>query len=170
MQKSEKPKKEPEAEIPGRKGKRDFEVSSVSCDMLKRVAAVLKRNEISVFEYDQKTCAAVFYDDSLRKSTEVSDLLRHVDTDPRLYDDDRWKVRAFFEGNLRGPIEFRYTDSDGCLRRKMLDAVTAIEGGQGAGLLGTLHDVTEEKSREKILEDQARKDSLTGLYNQLFGK
>ena len=170
MQKSEKPKKEPEAEIPGRKGKRDFEVSSVSCDMLKRVAAVLKRNEISVFEYDQKTCAAVFYDDSLRKSTEVSDLLRHVDTDPRLYDDDRWKVRAFFEGNLRGPIEFRYTDSDGCLRRKMLDAVTAIEGGLGAGLLGTIHDVTEEKSREKILEDQARKDSLTGLYNQLFGK
>ena len=37
-------------------------------------------------------------------------------------------------------------------------------------LIGSTRDITEQRKQEKKLKERARKDSLTGLYNQVYGK
>ena len=131
MQKSGETKTGP---ADGACGRREEEISgglSVDREMLKRIAAVLKRNEISVFEFDQKTGRAVFYDESLETGVEVQDFLNQIERDQRICADDVWKVRAFCQGSLRGPIEIRMRGADGSLRRKMLDAAPPLDSGTG---------------------------------------
>ena len=42
------------------------------------------------------------------------------------------------------------------------------EGDQS--VIGCIRDITEIRKREELLEDQARRDSMTGLYNHDTGK
>ena len=37
-------------------------------------------------------------------------------------------------------------------------------------LIGSTRNITEQRKQEKKLKERARKDSLTGLYNQVYGK
>ena len=171
MQKSEETKTEPVDAVLDRKEKCPPDRFQVDQETLDRIAAVLKRNKISVFEFDRKAQQIFFYDESLKSGKLVLDFPKQLELNQSIYADDKWKVRAFLQGSLRGPIELRFAEENGETSRKMLDAVPPADGNwQPDRLLGTITDVTAEKQKAQILEDQARKDSLTGLYNQLFGK
>jgi diguanylate cyclase (GGDEF)-like protein len=140
-------------------------------DMLDKISAVLKRDKISVFEFDQKAKKLTIYMENLETGKEIPDFPDCLSENPRIAPEDLWKTQSFFRGDLRGPIEFPYQEKSGQARRKILDIVPLPAGGEAEGiLLGTIRDVTEEKNREELLREQARKDSLTGLYNHLFGK
>lgn len=140
-------------------------------EKLEKIAAVLKNTGISVFEYYLKEDRFVLYDERLKTVEEVSQYLSYLEADPKIYPEDRWKAISFFQGGVRGPAEIRVMDENGSLLRKRLDA-TQISGYGAASrrLIGSIKDVTAEKKREEVLEEQARRDSLTRLYNQFFGK
>ena len=77
----------------------------------------------------------------------------------------------FYKGNLRGPVEIRTLEKKGEVRRKILDASLLKGIGEDPDrLIVSVKDVTKEKRREELLEEQAQRDSLTMLYNQQTGK
>lgn len=49
-----------------------------------------------------------------------------------------------------------------------MDALQKEEGDRS--VIGCIRDITEIRKREELLEDQARRDSMTGLYNHDTGK
>ena len=54
---------------------------------------------------------------------------------------------------------------------KMLVQILSIKDMEPAVCIPVaIRDVTQEKHREAVLEDQAKRDSLTMLYNRLFGR
>lgn len=140
-------------------------------ERLEKLIALLKGNGNSVFEYLTEEKKMILYDDHLEVVREIPDYLAYIRNNLHIHPEDQWKVVEFFSGTCRGTIEIRVTEETGRIARKVLDA-TLIPGKDGEQdvLMGVDRDVTEEKTRQRLLEDQAKRDSLTKLYNHYSGK
>ena len=76
-------------------------------------------------------------------------------------------MREFLLGQTLGTVELKLLKK-GHYKRVLLDALQKEEGDQS--VIGCIRDITEIRKREELLEDQARRDSMTGLYNHDTGK
>lgn len=138
---------------------------------LAKLAVILKNSNISVFEYLLSKDTFILYDDRLQVSRTIPDYLSHLKTDGLIHPEDHRKVVEFFQMKRNGPLEIRVIAKDNNTGRKILDA-SLITGNdmQPDILVGTIKDVTLEREREELLENQAKRDSLTMLYNHISGK
>lgn len=138
---------------------------------LEGLASVLKDSRISVFEYEPQTDVFVSYNGDFGLEKRIPDFLSYLETESGVHPEDRWKVREFFEGKFRGEVAIRFQDETGGERRQVLNSVFLKgDGGTEDVILGVIRDQTMEQEREALLEHQAKRDSLTGLYNQRFGR
>lgn len=138
---------------------------------MRKFSVILKKNGILVLEYFIKEDRLVEYDTGLKPIREIPHYLAVLEQDPQIHPEDRWKAVEFYKGNLRGPVEIRTLGKEGEVFRKILDAsLLKEEEGKAERLIVSVKDVTMEKKREELLEEQARRDSLTMLYNQHTGK
>ncbi len=136
-----------------------------------KFSVILKKNGILVLEYIIKEDRLVVYDEQLSPIRELEHCLSLLEQDPYIHPEDRWKAVEFYKGNLRGPVEIRTLEKEGEVRRKILDAsLLKGEGDEPDRLIVSMKDITKEKRREELLEEQAQRDSLTMLYNQQTGK
>lgn len=137
---------------------------------LEKLAFLLHRNGITIFEYFIKEEKMRIYNEHFLVVHEIPDFLRYLDTQNCIHPDDIWKTQEFYKGRIRGPIELRVFTPAGEMKRKILDA-SLIEDATGQSyLIGCEWDVTEEKAQEEVLETRAKKDAMTGLYNHFAGK
>lgn len=138
---------------------------------VKKLAAVLKKNGVAVFEYLLKEDRLIVYDEELKIEREISGYLAYLEKNTKIHPEDRWKAIAFYQGRFREPVEVRVMEEDGRVKRVVISAVLMKDEEDGSDyLLCSSKNVTEDKVREELLEDQARKDPLTGLYNRFAGK
>ena len=131
--------------------------------------AILRNNQLSICQYLTKEDALVIYDRSLAVRQVLPGYLRHLEERAAIHPEDRWKVQEFFQGKIHGEMEVRLQRKTG--PAKMLVQILSIKDMEPAVCIPVaIRDVTQEKHREAVLEDQAKRDSLTMLYNRLFGR
>ena len=88
----------------------------------------------------------------------------------QLRPEDSWQMRELLTGSLHGPMELRSTRTQGEETVYEVDAVPSEDEAAGRIYLGYIRDITLEKAKEKSLRQQAQRDSLTLLYNNMTGK
>lgn len=138
---------------------------------LKKIAAILKSGGLSIFEYLPAKDRLIVYNENLDPDCEIENYLSYLEKDAKIYPEDKWKILAFFQRRLTCGIEIRVIGDRGAILQKHLDIAELCDESEEIGtLIGSVRDVTIEKKTEKILEDQAKRDLLTGLYNYYFGK
>lgn len=136
-----------------------------------KVAEILKESGIQIFEYYMDEDKLVVYNDMQECGTEIPSYMAYLETQTIVHPEDRWKAIEFYRGRMKGPIELRTMEEDGKKSRRLVDASEMRDEKTGTRiLLGYSKDISADKRREEILEEQARRDPLTRLYNHFSGK
>lgn len=146
---------------------------SFSEDGLKwdKLSTVLKMDGATVFEYCPQEDKLILYDGQMEPSTELFDYLSNMESGSRIRHKDHLKVEELLTGKCEGPIEVRVKEADGRPTRKIMDV--SPMNGDGSGkktLIGIVRDITVQKKKEEFLEEQAKKDAMTSLYNHFYGR
>lgn len=136
---------------------------------LEKMEILLKSKGMTAFEYFPQGDTLILYDDELRVDKTIPGYVKHLETSEMLHPEDRWRIVDFFRGKLKGPIEIRTRTLSGDKKNRVLDALL-VEEKDSSILVGYTRDITEEKERKKILEEQAKRDAMTRLYNRFWGK
>lgn len=133
------------------------------------LSAILKSCGMKFCEYMMKEDRLIFYDDTLTVEREIPHYMKYLQDNSSVYPEDRWIIKDFYQGKIRGEAIVRILM--GKKMTKLLFQVLPMEGTDPSVCLPILaKDITREKDREALLEQQAMKDSLTSLYNHFFGK
>lgn len=140
------------------------------CEQKKEILSAILKNCGMVFcEYLVKEDRLIFYDDTLTVKKEISDYLEYLQHDSFIHPEDRWKMKDFYQGKIRGETEVRLLHDQKNIR--LLFQAIPVGGVDASVRLSVLvKDITTAKDREALLEERAMKDSLTSLYNHFFGK
>lgn len=133
------------------------------------LSAILKNGRMKFCEYMIKEDRLILYDDTLTVEREIPHYMEHLQNNSSVHPEDRWIVKDFYEGKIRGEAVVRIL-----LGKKMTKCLFQVlpmeEMDMSVCLPILVKDITREKDREALLEEQAMKDSLTSLYNHFFGK
>ena len=133
------------------------------------LSAILKSCGMKFCEYMMKEDRLIFYDDTLTVEREIPHYMKYLQDNSSVHPEDRWIIKDFYQGKIRGEAIVRILM--GKKMTKLLFQVLPMEGTDPSVCLRILaKDITREKDREALLEQQAMKDSLTSLYNHFFGK
>lgn len=123
--------------------------------MLKHLSAILEKSGVIIFEYHIKTDTLIRYDKELKVEVKIPKYCDYLRDKTRIYPDDRWKTIEFYSGRIKGPIDIREVDEDGCISRKRLETVSVEdEAGEPGILFGMVIDVTGEWHQEERLEHE----------------
>ena len=129
---------------------------------------LMQHAHMYMFTYSQDTDEMNVYDSSLARIDRICGILRDPYRSSMVHPDDIWKLQEFLEKKLQGPIEIRVKkQSDGDYDNLSMDSIAE---NNGAVFMGSMRNVTKVRKKEQILQEQAQKDSLTGLYNHQTGK
>ena len=129
---------------------------------------LMQHAHMYMFTYSQDTDEMNVYDSNLTRIDKICGILRDPYRSSMVHPDDIWKLQEFLEERLQGPIEIRVKKiSDGDYDNLSMDSI--IENNESV-FIGSMRNVTKVRKKEQILQEQAQKDSLTGLYNHLTGK
>ena len=123
--------------------------------MLKHLSAILEKSGVIIFEYHIKTDTLIRYNKELEVEVEIPKYCDYLRDKTRIYPDDRWKAIEFYSGRIKGPIDIREVDDDGCISRKRLETVSISENGDAGEpgiLFGMVIDVTGEWRQEDRLD------------------
>ena len=133
------------------------------------LTAIFKNNAFIICEYVVETDTFVIYDEEMNARKMIPNYLEYLEQDSIIHPQDRQKVRDLYLGKARGQTEIRIQKGDKTVR--MLVQILSINGIDKSKRLPLMvTDITKEKTREEILEEQATKDALTSLYNYSFGR
>lgn len=94
----------------------------------------------------------------------------YIDDKSKIYPEDREKVKQLYKEAKEATIEIREFGEDGDIKYSVLEFMKIVNEDGKLTLIGSTRDITEQRKQEKKLKERARKDSLTGLYNQVYGK
>lgn len=140
-------------------------------EKMQKLTAVLKESGIQVFEYYPEEDTIIVYDDLLKDGKAIPEYLSYLEKETRVHPEDRWKAVEFYKERLRGPIELRTIGEDGRIHKKVVEASVVQDKKTGKRMLfGNAKDISADKQREEILEEQAKRDPLTRLYNNISGR
>lgn len=138
---------------------------------LDKLSAILKKDGVTAFEYHMQADRMILYDDRMEASAELPDYLSRMKDRGNIRLKDQWKVEELLTGKCEGPIEVRMKEEDGRSTRKIFDVSPVQEDGAGCEILvGIIRDITVQRKKEQLLEDQAKKDAMTSLYNHFYGR
>lgn len=136
-----------------------------------KILRIFNSSGLSAFQYFPEEDTLILYDNHLCALSTHHRYLATLETQSHIHPEDRWKATEFFSGRLRKPIELRMLLEDGSIMRWILDGSYMTDPDTSCEVfLGSIRDITLEKQRSELLEEQAMRDSLTRLYNHYFGK
>lgn len=148
-----------------------METLQVNEKQVRKLATVLKNSKIRMFEYLVDEDTLVVYDDKFHVAKIVTDYMDYIEQKSRIHPEDREKIKRLYKEAKDESIEIREIESDGTIKRTVVELTKMFDEETGKLILvGSSRDITEQKEVEKRLKEEARKDSLTGLYNQVYGK
>ena len=136
----------------------------------KYLTAILKNSGVQVFEYYPEDDKLILYNEQMQAVKEILNYLVYLKKDTVIHPEDRWKAIEFYSQMPEGRMEVRTVEKGGNVHRKEIVMTQINEEGQPVCCVGCVRDVTLEKDKEKVMEELAKKDSLTGLYNHFWGE
>ena len=131
--------------------------------------AILKTKDITFCEYLVKENRLLIYDDTLTVKRQIPNYLAYLEAESLVHPEDRQKARAFCQGRTRGDLEVRAV-LDGKVTKLSVQVLHLVDLDFSSRLPLLIQDVTQEKHQQALLEERATKDSLTRLYNPVFGR
>ncbi|MCC8045176.1 MAG: EAL domain-containing protein [Clostridiales bacterium] len=144
---------------------------------LRELAGLMKSSGISIFEYCPLKDRMVIYDGDLKVKRYLPDYLTRLDEHTEVSEKDRPRVIDLMHGKSFDPIEVKMQDANGrsahCILALSPNTSASSENPsvpKSHSLIGTITDVTLDREREEILKQKARRDSLTMLYNNSYGR
>ena len=72
-----------------------------------KLKMLIRSMRITVFEYFPNEDRLVLYDDNLEEKKEVESFLDYITEEKRIHPEDKWLVKEFLQGRMRGPVEIR---------------------------------------------------------------
>ena len=147
-----------------------MEISKVDRKQIEKLAIVLKNSRIKIFEYLVDEDTLVVYDEKFHIEKTIAGYMDYIDDKSKIYPEDREKVKQLYKEAKEATIEIREFGEDGDIKYSVLEFMKIVNEDGKLTLIGSTRDITEQRKQEKKLKERARKDSLTGLYNQVYGK
>lgn len=147
-----------------------METLQVNEKQVKKLATVLKNSRIRMFEYLVDEDTLVVYDDKFHIEKTIAGYMDYIDDKSKIHPEDREKVKQLYKEAKEESLEIREFGKDGDIKRTVLELTKMVNEEGKLILVGSARDVTEQREHENKLKERARKDSLTGLYNQVYGK
>lgn len=127
-------------------------------------ARTLSRSGIDVYAYDTKEDRMVFFSDQKNCCREILDWQDSAEIRRWIHPEDQDTFQRMLRSGREESLEIRMVE-DGVTRRKLVEAQPVDD----RFVTGIIRDVTVERKRERMLEEQAHRDPLTGLYNRSWG-
>lgn len=147
-----------------------MEIPKVDRKQIEKLAIVLKNSRIKIFEYLVDEDTLVVYDEKFHIEKTIAGYMDYIDDKSKIYPEDREKVKQLYKEAKEATIEIREFGEDGDIKYSVLEFMKIVNEDGKLTLIGSTRDITEQRKQEKKLKERARKDSLTGLYNQVYGK
>lgn len=147
-----------------------MEIPKVDRKQIEKLAIVLKNSRIKIFEYLVDEDTLVVYDEKFHIEKTIAGYMDYIDDKSKIYPEDREKVKQLYKEAKEATIEIREFGEDGDIKYSILEFMKIVNEDGKLTLIGSTRDITEQRKQEKKLKERARKDSLTGLYNQVYGK
>ncbi|MBR9936863.1 EAL domain-containing protein [Oscillospiraceae bacterium Marseille-Q3528] len=123
-------------------------------------ARTLRRSGIYVYAYDKEEDRMVFFSDQENCCREVLHWQDSSEIRSWIHPEDRDIFAQLLKGSREESAEIRMVEG-GSIRRKQVE----LQPVDDRFVTGIIRDVTVER----LLEEQAQRDSLTGLYNRSRG-
>ena len=147
-----------------------METLQVNRKQIEKLAIVLKNSRIKIFEYLVDEDTLVVYDEKFHIEKTIAGYMDYIDDKSKIYPEDREKVKQLYKEAKEATIEIREFGEDGDIKYSVLEFMKIVNEDGKLTLIGSTRDITEQRKQEKKLKERTRKDSLTGLYNQVYGK
>lgn len=125
---------------------------------------------VMLFEYMPPNDEFVIYNSRLEVHRQCRGYLASLASNPRINDADKPKITAILRGQSSEPAEVCIRGENGGQAYYAVSVVQKLaSGGESFSVVGTIKDVTSEKTHELTLREQANCDPLTGLCNRVYG-
>lgn len=139
----------------------------------KKMQSVIKnllRSGLEIFEYSPSADFMTIYF-QVGKYKILEHYLENLKDNSSIHPEDKWIIEELLTGRLKRRMEVRFLDKNKNIVLRTVD-VEPYESdcAEEVSIIGIARDVTKEEKKKKILEEQVKKDSMTGLYNQFYGK
>lgn len=147
-------------------------IQKIQSELLKereRYSVILSLNSDCFFEYDLQNDSIVFTKNSEFSECSgrtISHVKEYLIKEKLIHKEDIHKCLQFLEANSNGEVEFRYIDFKGnqiwCMARGvvMQDCTTNT-------ILGCIININKQKQENLRLQEQAKLDGLTRLFNKV---
>ena len=131
--------------------------------------AVFKEGDMGVCEYLPEEDKLLIYNEELAVSQEIPQYIAGIMENSRFHPEDRWAAREFFLRRAGEETVLRVVAGDRTIST-LIQMLPVPEYDPAKRLTVVMRDVTKEKRREALLEERAKRDSMTGLYNHFYGR
>ena len=133
------------------------------------LSAIVTHDGLIICVYDPDADTLSVFDGSMQATHTIPRYRRHLATRSAIHPDDRAKAAELYSGKRRGRVEIRLCRR-GETMRYLIQALP-FDPEHPAGIRTfILHDITQEKNRERMLEERATRDPLTALFNDSYGR
>lgn len=139
-------------------------------EIQEKMSEILKQSQVIPFEYRKDDDLFIVYTPSFEIKYSIPHYLDCVKNSQIIHPEDRWKMVEFYQERLPGPLEIRVYENNEVHRKIIYGSINEDSQTHQRIFLGCCKDISYYLKREKRLEEQAQRDSLTSLYNQSYGK
>lgn len=147
-----------------------METLQVNRKKIEKLSTVLNNSRIKIFEYLVDEDTLVVYNNKFHIEKTIAGYMDYIDNKSKIYPEDREKIKQIYKEAKEATVEIREFGEDGDIKHSVLEFTKIVNEDGKLTLIGSTRDITEQRKQEKKLKERARKDSLTGLYNQVYGK
>lgn len=147
-----------------------METLQVNRKKIEKLSIVLNNSRIKIFEYLVDEDTLVVYNNKFHIEKTIAGYMDYIDNKSKIHPEDREKIKQIYKEAKEATVEIREFGEDGDIKHSVLEFTKIVDEDGKLTLIGSTRDITEQRKQEKELKERARKDSLTGLYNQVYGK
>ena len=147
-----------------------METLQVNRKQIEKLSTVLNNSRIKIFEYLVDEDTLVVYNNKFHIEKTIAGYMDYIDNKSKIHPEDREKVKQIYKEAKEATVEIREFGEDGDIKHSVLEFTKIVNEDGKLTLIGSTRNITEQRKQEKKLKERARKDSLTGLYNQVYGK
>ena len=147
-----------------------METLQVNRKQIEKLSIVLNNSRIKIFEYLVDEDTLVVYNNKFHIEKTIAGYMDYIDNKSKIHPEDREKIKQIYKEAKEATVEIREFGENGDIKHSVLEFTKIVNEDGKLTLIGSTRDITEQRKQEKKLKERARKDSLTGLYNQVYGK
>lgn len=147
-----------------------METLQVNRKKIEKLSTVLNNSRIKIFEYLVDEDTLVVYNNKFHIEKTIAGYMDYIDNKSKIHPEDREKIKQIYKEAKEATVEIRELGENGDIKHSVLEFTKIVNEDGKLTLIGSTRDITEQRKQEKKLKERARKDSLTGLYNQVYGK